>query len=211
MRLGLFGGSFDPPHLGHLHVARLAQRQLALERVRLIPAARPPHKLARVLADAPARRAMLELLRREEPWLEVDGRELERGGTSFTYDTLVALRAELGAAAHELYFLIGSDSLVDLPGWHRAAELVELATIVTVPRDPESLVRGRATVRALLPHAADRILAHVLEGAMLPVSSSRIRADVAAGRPIDDQVPPAIADYIARNGLYGADARSAPD
>jgi nicotinate-nucleotide adenylyltransferase len=201
MRLGLLGGSFDPPHFGHLHVARCARDELALDRVRLIPAARPPHKLGRTLAEDGHRLAMLALLKGELSWLEIDAREFKRLGPSFTHDTLVELRREL-AQGDSLYFLIGSDSLVDLPGWHRAADLVELATFVTVPRDPPSLALGRAQVRARLAAAADRILAHVLDAEMLPISSSQIRARVAAGLPIVELVPKAIADYIERHRLY---------
>jgi len=220
-RIGLLGGSFDPPHFGHLHVARSAREELALDRVRLIPAARPPHKLGRTLAEDRHRLAMLELLKGSTAWLEIDPRELQRGGTSFTYETLIELRRELApidlrrelapaapaaprnaAKPFELFFLIGSDSLVDLPGWHRAADLVELATFVTVPRDAESLDLGREKVRKHLPFAADRVLAHVLDAEILPISSSQIRARVAAGLPIVELVPKAIAEYIDQHRLY---------
>lgn len=200
-RLGLLGGSFDPPHFGHLHVARCAKEELALDRVRLLPAARPPHKLDRALADDDHRLAMLELLKAGSAWLEIDPREFRRGGPSFTHDTLVELRRELDPSV-ALYFLIGSDSLVDLPGWRRAADLVTLATFVTVPRDPQSLALGRAQVRERLPDAADRILAHVLDAEMLPISSSQIRARIAAGLPIVELVPQEIAAYIERHRLY---------
>ena len=207
-RLGLLGGSFDPPHFGHLHVARCAREELALDRVRLLPAARPPHKLDRVLADDDHRLAMLELLKGTNTWLEIDAREFRRGGPSFTHDTLVELRREL-APPVELYFLIGSDSLVDLPTWRRAAELVSLATFVTVPRDPQSLALGQAQVRARLPDAAEGILTHVLDAEMLPISSSQIRARVAAGLPIVELVPTEIAAYIERHRLY-RDPQAAP-
>ena len=201
-RLGLLGGSFDPPHFGHLHVARAAHDELRLDSVRLVPALRPPHKLGRTLADDRHRVAMVELLARLEPWLEVDLRELERGGTSFTFDTLAQIRRELGSQDVDLYFLVGSDSLVDLPTWHRASELVDLATIVTVPRDAASVELGRAHVRATFPAAAERMLRHVLSANPLPVSSTEVRARVRAGQPIDDLVPPTIADYIRRERLY---------
>ena len=116
----LLGGSFDPPHLGHLHVARAARESLGLDLVRLLPAAQPPHKKERVLAPDAHRAAMADLLAKQEPWLEVDRREIERGGTSFTYDTLAQITAEHAGRGLELFFLLGSDSLVDLPSWHRA-------------------------------------------------------------------------------------------
>lgn len=201
-RIGVLGGSFDPPHLGHLHVARAAHDELELDRIRLVPACQPPHKRGRVLAPNEDRVAMVELLARAEPWLELDVQEIERGGTSFTFDTLKELRRLADERGAQLYFLVGSDSLVDLPSWHRAAELVDLATFVTVPRDSASLELGRAQVRAQLPAAADRILAHVLQAEMLPISSSQVRARVHAGQPIDELVPRSIAEYVAARGLY---------
>jgi len=204
MRLGLLGGSFDPPHFGHLHVARAARDELALDRVRLIPARQPPHKLGRELAPDLHRVAMLELLAGDEPWLEVDRRELERGGTSFTYDTLVAIRAEVARPGVRLFFLLGSDSLIDLPTWHRAAGIVELATIVTVPRDPTGVALGLARIEESLPAAAAAIRAHVLPVEPLPISSSQVRARVLAAQTVAELVPGAVAAYIERHGLYGA-------
>ncbi len=202
MRIGILGGSFDPPHLGHIHVARVARDELRLNEVRLIPAAIPPHKRLRELADARHRLAMLALIAREAPWLVVDEREIARGGPSYTFDTLTALRAA-GRPDDALFFLIGSDSLVDLADWWKAPELVELATFVTVPRDAGSLELGRAQVRARFPApAAERILRHVLDAEMLPISSSQIRARVRAGQPIVELVPAAVADYVERTGLY---------
>ena len=202
MHIGVLGGSFDPPHLGHLHVERSARDALELDEVRLIPAAIPPHKRMRELAEGRHRLAMLALVARAHPWLVVDPRELERGGPSFTYDTLAALRAQC-RPDDELYFLIGSDSLVDLPDWRRASELVDLATFVTVPRDAASVELGRAQVRArFATPAAETILLHVLDAEMLPISSSQIRARVHAGQPIVELVPAAVADSSERNGLY---------
>ncbi len=207
-RVALFGGSFDPPHLGHLHVARAAHEELALDEVRLLPAAEPPHKRSRALAPAADRLAMVTRLAASEPWLAVDSRELARGGLSYTYDTLVELRREL-APAVALFFLIGSDSLHDLPTWHRAAELVELATFVTVPRDRGSLEEAKAAVRARLPAAAPRLLAQVLAVAPLPISSSEVRARCRAGLPVDELVPTGVRDWIAQRGLYrGAELRA---
>ena len=210
MRLGLLGGSFDPPHLGHLHVARAAHEALSLDEVRLIPAAQPPHKRGRVLAPDEERVAMAERLAALEPWLAVDRCELERGGTSFTHDTLVRMRQQLAGKDVELFFLLGSDSLVDLPTWHRADELVGLATIVTVARDRASVELGIAQLESKLPHAAESIRAHVLEVDPLPISSTQVRARVRAGQPIDELVPRSIAEYIERRGLYRGEAAANP-
>jgi len=205
-RLGILGGSFDPPHLGHLHVARAARAELGLERVVLLPAAAPPHKRDRELARAEDRLEMVARLAALEPWFAVDRREIDRGGTSWTYETLAAMRAELrrdaAAPPTELCFLIGADSLLDLPGWHRAAELVTLATFVTVPRAGVALPAIAAQLRARLPSAADALLARVLRVEPLPISSSEVRARCRAGQPIDGLVPPAVAEWIAARGLY---------
>lgn len=205
-RLGILGGSFDPPHLGHLHVARAARAELGLERVVLLPAAAPPHKRDRELASAEDRLEMVARLAALEPWFSVDRREIDRGGTSWTFETLTAMRAEQArggdAPPTELCFLIGADSLLDLPGWHRAAELVTLATFVTVPRAGVELPAIAAQLRARLPTAADALLARVLRVAPLAISSSEVRERCRAGRPIDDLVPAAVAEWIARRGLY---------
>ena len=202
LRLGLYGGSFDPPHLGHLHVACAAHDELGLDRVRLIPAAAPPHKHGRVLASATDRLEMTRRLAALTSWLEVDAREIERGGTSFTFDTLSEVRAEFAGRDIELCFLIGSDSLLDLPGWHRADELIELATIVTVPRDHRAIAEAAALLRARLPAHADALLAQVLNVEPLPISSSQVRARCLAGLPIDELVPRGVAEWIASRGLY---------
>ncbi len=209
-RIGLFGGSFDPPHLGHLHVARAAHAELELDTVRLIPAAGPPHKRGRVQAAAADRLEMVRRVAASESWLAVDPRELRRGGTSFTFDTLTELRAEFAGRPIEFWFLIGADSLLDLPGWHRAAELVELATFVTVPRDGARLDEARALLRERLPAHAEQLLRHVLPVEPMPISSSQVRARCRAGLPIDELVPRAVAEWIAERRLYRDDAASAP-
>jgi len=209
-RIGLYGGSFDPPHFGHLHVARAAHAELGLDTVRLIPAAAPPHKQGRVQAAAADRLEMTRRLAACESWLAVDPRELRRGGTSYTFDTLTELRAEFAGRAVEFWFLIGADSLLDLPGWHRAAELVELATFVTVPRAGARLDEARALLHDRLPAHAERLLRHVLPVEPMPISSSQVRARCRAGLPIDELVPRTIAEWIAARGLYRDESAAAP-
>ncbi len=201
-RVALFGGSFDPPHFGHLHVARAARAELSLDEVRLLPAAEPPHKRTRVLAPASDRLEMVTRLAQLEPWLVVDRRELARGGTSYTFDTLTEVRAELAGEVVELYFLIGSDSLFDLPNWHRAAELVRLARFVTVARDRTRLDLAAAELHARLPAAAPTLLTDLLRVAPLPISSSQVRERCRLGASIDDLVPPRVREWIEQRGLY---------
>jgi nicotinate-nucleotide adenylyltransferase len=208
-KIGLLGGSFDPPHLGHLHVARAAHLELRLDSVRLIPAAAAPHKQGRVQASAADRLEMARRLASSERWLSVDPRELHRGGTSYTFDTLTELHAELSGTNSGLWFLIGADSLIDLPGWHRAAELVRLATFVTIPREDSDLDEARALLRARLPDHAEALLANVLSVDRVPVSSSQIRARCRAGLPIDELVPASVAEWIRSRRLYRDEGRAA--
>jgi nicotinate-nucleotide adenylyltransferase len=200
-RLALYGGSFDPPHRGHLHVARAAREQLDLERVYLIPAGRPPHKSRRLSADR-HREAMVRLLCEGREHVAVDPRELRRGGTSFTIDTVAEFCAD-----HELadapYFLIGSDSLAELHTWHRIHELLDRVVFVTIPRTRAD--EGRGWDRLGEHFDADevaRLTRHVLAVPALPVSSTQVRRAVSERRDVTSLVPLAVAAYIERHDLY---------
>ena len=151
--LGILGGSFDPPHAGHLFVARAAARAFALEHVVLVPAARPPHKPSRVLAAARDRVAMLELLIADDPDLSLWTGELDRAGPSYTYDTVLRLRE----AAHpeaRLHLLMGGDNLAGLAGWHEAEALLALVQPIVVVRRGSSLA---ASATGLSEAARERI------------------------------------------------------
>ncbi len=206
----LYGGTFDPVHLGHLAVARHARDALNAD-VALMPARDPPHRPP-TRADASARAAMLQLAVHDLPRLRVDRRELEREGPSYTVDTLRALRAEVGDAA-PWAILIGGDSLRTLHTWHRWRELFTLAHVVIAERahgvdeaDAASEVareiegRRAADPCTLRETPAGRVFA--LEQPLFPQSATDIRRRIASGLPWRDQVPPAVADYIARHGLY---------
>ena len=150
-RIGLFGGSFDPPHAGHLHVARAARGRFGLERVVFVPAAEPPHKPGRQLESGADRLAMLRLLLADEPGCETSDLELRRGGRSFTIDTVRALPAALGEPEDcEIYLLIGSDNLAGLPGWREARALLERVQPVVVRREG-TLADEIALLAPLLP------------------------------------------------------------
>ncbi len=196
-RLGVFGGSFDPPHEGHLFVARAAREERGLDHVLWVPAARPPHKPDRVLAADAQRAHMLELLLADEPACSIWTVEFAREGPSYTIDTLHALRAELPEV--ELFLLLGTDNLPGFPRWHRAREILALVTPVVVPRagapaDPEEL--------AALPEAERRALAEaVLDRPPVEVSSTELRARLAAGAD-HERVPPALREYLAQSGIY---------
>lgn len=187
MRVGVFGGSFDPVHLGHLRVAEGAARQLALDEVRFIPARAQPLKPRGPRASADDRAAMLQAAIAGRPGFTLDARELERPAPSYTVDTLRALRLE--RPQDTLFLLIGADAVRDLPRWREGSELQRLATVVAVPRPGEA-------VPALPPGAV------MLDLPPVNISATAIRRAVAAGRPVTDQVPAAVAEYIAARRLY---------
>ena len=188
-RLGLFGGSFDPVHLGHLFVAEAAREELKLKRLCFIPAAQSPFKPGRQPAPASERLRMLRLALAGRPWCEVDDQEIRRGGVSFTIDTLRAYAARYPDA--ELFYLIGADHVAQLPQWREAAELARLAQFVVIPRPGQTDIPFPAPFRGLS-----------LRGFPLGVSSSQIRERVMAGLPIGHLTPPAVAEAIANNRLY---------
>lgn len=204
-RIGLYGGSFDPVHRGHLHAARAAREAFDLDRVVFVPAAQSPHKLSTKTADARHRVAMLRLAIEGEPRFEVDELELARPGPSYTIDTVRALPEHLGEPADcEIYLVVGSDNLRGLATWRGASELLERVQPVVVHRDgePESLLEG--IERALGPAAAAKVARGYLRLAPVEVSSTDVRADCGGERALEDDVPPAVLAYIRAHRLYGA-------
>lgn len=206
----LYGGTFDPVHHGHLAIARAA-RDVLQATIRLMPAADPPHR-APPGATADQRAAMLDLAVAGEPGLRVDRRELHRDGRSYSIDTVLGLRAELGDGA-AVALLVGADSFVGLPDWHRWRELFDHVHFVVAQRP------GSPLDHALRPELAEALdgrwcdspaaLREVPSGLVLPLrqplhdeSATSIRARIAAGEPWRGQVPAAVADYIERHGLY---------
>ncbi len=196
-RIGVMGGSFDPVHNGHLQTARTAADRCGLEQVLWIPGATPPHKQDARLADAADRLAMLRLATAPEPRFEVSTLELDRGGVSFTIDTILALRR--GHPDWDPWLIVGMDSLRDLPSWHRAAELLELCTVVTVGRPGVPTPR---TLPGLTPAQNARVLSHLLTDRVLDVSSTDIRSRIAQRRSIRYLVPDEVEAYIRAHQLY---------
>lgn len=195
-RIGVFGGTFDPPHIGHLVVATELAWALDLDRLLFVPAGRPPHKNAAIVSDDADRLAMLELALADDPAFEVSTIDLDRPGPSFTADLLAMLVAELAPAS--LVFLMGEDSLRDLTGWERPHEIVALAEIGVAARP--GVDADLATIHAALPGSVGRI--SLVETTAVGISSSDLRRRVAAGAPIRHQVPLAVEAFIARRGLY---------
>jgi nicotinate-nucleotide adenylyltransferase len=190
--IGLFGGSFDPVHLGHLLVARAAFEELELTRLFFIPAARSPFKPDREPAPAAERVRMLRLALAGQSWCEIDEQEVGRGGISYTIDTLRSYAARFDGA--RLFYLVGADHAETLPLWREALELARLAEFVVIPRP-----RGPVTSAAAVPPP---FRGRRLAGFPLGVSSSQVRARVKAGLPIEPLVPSGVAEAIRNNGLY---------
>jgi nicotinate-nucleotide adenylyltransferase len=185
--IGLFGGSFDPIHHGHLHAGQVAAEALGLDQLRYVPARQQPFKQGRHAAPADDRAAMLELAVAGTPKLAVERVELDRPGPSYTVDTLRALRAREPEAAFTL--LLGSDAAAELEAWHEAGALPGLARIVVF-------------ARAGAPVPASGLISDRVEVPAVEISATEIRRRVRAGQSIRFWVPDAVAEYVARHRLY---------
>lgn len=192
-RLGVFGGTFDPPHVGHLVIAVNARHELRLDRLLLVVAHDPWQKSHRTISSAADRLAMVEAAVAGVDGLEASALEIERGGVSYTADTLAALRDE--DPARELFLVVGSDAAAGLPTWERIDEVRELATVVVAARP------GSEDGTPLPGWSWTRI-----ETPRLEVSSTDLRARLADGRPLDYLLTPPVIACIRGRGLYGAAA-----
>ena len=200
MKLGLLGGSFNPPHFGHLAMAAAAQHAHALSEVLFIPAGSPPHK-REDLAGAEHRVRMAELSISGHPTFRVCDIEVRRAGTTYTVDTLEELAR--ARPRDELYFILGEDSLRDLPGWRNPSRILELARLVVVNRPGHA--RTRLAARDLPGVAPTRIEQIELDRVTMAPSdceSRLLREAWRAGRSIRGSVPDAVIDYMRRHGLY---------
>jgi nicotinate-nucleotide adenylyltransferase len=195
-RIGMFGGAFDPPHLGHVALARAAVEQLALDELLVFPTGQAWHK-ARALSPAAHRLAMARLAFADVPHAIVDGRELQRAGPTYTVDTLRELHREFPDA--QFLLVIGADQAESLHSWRETTEIARLAIISIA-------ARARPTTDAQ-PFDASRVPAgrrEPVELPPMPVSSTEIRQRAATGQDISDLVPAAVARYIAQHHLYPA-------
>ncbi|MHB8243319.1 MAG: nicotinate (nicotinamide) nucleotide adenylyltransferase [Solirubrobacteraceae bacterium] len=197
--MGILGGTFNPPHVGHLAVALHARDELALERVLLIPVHTPPHKTVGRDPGPEHRLRMCELAVADAQGLAACGLEVERGGASYTVDTLKAIHTEHPDAT--LTLIVGADTARTLPSWREPAQLLELADLAVAMRAGTSRAEVLDTVAAV---KQERPSIGFLEMREIEVSSSKVRERVAAGEPVDDLVGPAVAEYIAEHGLYRA-------
>ncbi len=202
-RIGLFGGSFNPIHFGHLIPAQAAAEQLGLDKLIFVPSAVPPHKAAAAgLASAEHRLEMVRRAIADVPLFDVSDIELKRPGPSYTIDTIAAFRGEYGLDVM-LHWLIGADSLADLPAWHRAGELVDACRIVTLARPGWTIDAAIARLRdRLSEEQIARLAAGVLSTPLIEISATAIRHRVAAGKSIRFLLPGVVRHYIQQNGLY---------
>ena len=198
--IGVLGGAFDPPHASHRRVAAGALDLLPLGELRVIPAGDHPFKREPGMTPAAHRLAMCRLAFADLPGARVDAREVERGGLSFTVDTLAQLAAE--HPGRRLWLLLGSDNLTALPAWREPERIVALATIATYPRlgHPATAAALAAAGVPAAMHAA--LLAHVLPLPADDVASSALRARLRAGEREPAEIAPAVRRYIEEHGLY---------
>ncbi|MEA3337718.1 MAG: nicotinate-nucleotide adenylyltransferase [Chloroflexota bacterium] len=197
MRLGILGGTFDPIHLGHLILAEEAWYQLGLEKVLLVPAGDPPHKRGRRLSAVDHRVNMIELAIADNPHFELSRVDVDRPGPHFTGD-MVRLHLELYGAGTDLYFLMGLDSLADLPNWHEPKKLVELCNLVALSRPDTGF--DWDVLEDKLPDVRWRVI--FLPMPELQISSKMLQQRVRQGRPLRYQVLPQVEAYIHEHCLY---------
>jgi nicotinate-nucleotide adenylyltransferase len=194
--IGILGGTFNPPHMGHLVMAQEALDQLDLDRVVLMPVAVPPHKEAREDPGAAARLELCRLAVADDERFEVSTLEIERGGASFTVDTLRELHDV--EPEHDLTFIVGGDMAQSLPAWRDPEAILRLARLAVAEREG---VRREDIARRLEPlHDGDRVV--FFDMPRIDVSSSTIRRRVAEGRPVRYLVPDSVAAAIVEHGLY---------
>jgi nicotinate-nucleotide adenylyltransferase len=197
MRIGILGGTFDPPHIGHLVIAEEARTNLGLAKVYFVPANHPPHKLDEPISSLQDRVAMLRLALDNNPFFVLSLIEGNRPGPSYTVDTLKLLQSEFPPAS-ELYFIMGLDSLRDLPTWHQPQELIQLARLAVLRRPGY-----QADLEALeqkIPGIKSRV--EFIPAPELSISSTDLQERVRQGYSIRHLVPETVAEYIYDHALY---------
>jgi nicotinate-nucleotide adenylyltransferase len=191
-RIGIFGGTFDPPHAGHIAAARAVSGQLGLDRLLLVVANDPWQKSGeRVVSPAEDRYALTELLAEEIPGAEASRLELDRGGPSYSVDTVEEVLARSGGAAVDVFLVVGADLVSELGTWHRSEDLQRLVTLAIVSRPTGAVPDVPPGWRAVW-----------VNGPQVPVSSSEVRALLAQGRSVEGMVPEPIIHCIRRRALY---------
>jgi len=192
-RIGMFGGSFDPPHVGHIFCVRVAAEQLKLDRLLIIPTARQPHKLAGASAPDAVRCEMVQALIWDDPLFKLSLIEINRGGVSYTVDTLKTLARLYPSPQHKLYCLIGSDALAKIDTWRDTETIFSLARVAVMTR-PGNELKG---IQNRWAGRVDKVDIPRLE-----ISSTYIRQRIAAGLPVRSIVGASVDDIIKQHRLY---------
>ena len=200
-RLILFGGSFNPVHFGHLINARSAAELLDADRVVLIPSLNPPHKRDVEMPPAEVRLEMLRLAVKDDPLFEASDAEIRRGGTSFTYDTVLHFRRERGDAI-ELVWLIGADTLPELATWHRTEDLVRLCRMVTLRRPGWEMPDLNALRRRVGEEVVNQLTVDIIRTPRIDISATDIRSRARQGKSLRYLVPDQVARFVHEQRLY---------
>ena len=200
MKLGLLGGTFDPPHAGHLAAARWARDKVGLDEVHLMPACQPPHKPGRPLSSPYHRYAMTVLATKAEAGLRASFVELARGGTSYAIDTLREVRRE--RPDDRIFFILGTDQFAEIASWREPQSIVDAFELIVVARPGNDFERAVGALPGFVNAALKS--GRILEARMDPVdvSSTAIREKARAGRSLEGLVAPEVAQYIETYGLY---------
>ena len=203
MRVGVFGGTFDPIHLGHLAVARSIQSSLGLDNVIFVPAGQPWLKADTPVSRVKDRVQMLRLALARRRAFELSTIEADRPGPSYTVDTMETLQRQLGSDA-DYFFLLGSDALVDIPKWKEPQRLIQLCQLVAFARPGFGLPTMEA-LKAAVPGVSQRVV--FVEVPQVNIRATDIRCRIAEGRSIQRLVPRSVERYILEHGLYKAGSR----
>ena len=198
MKIGVLGGTFDPIHNGHLTVAATVWEKLSLDEVLFVPAGQPWQKVDRDVSPVEDRLEMVRLAVDGRPGYGLSTVEAYRSGDSYSLETLAEIRRSFGAG-DELYFVLGWDSLAQFPGWYAPERIIRLCKLVAVRR-PGYPRPDVSAMEKTLPGVSTRVM--LLDEPHIEISASQVRERVAAGQPITDLVPAAVAEYIEEHGLY---------
>jgi len=201
-RIGILGGTFNPVHRCHIAIAQACRERFGLDRIELVPCGIPPHKRIDGDARPEDRLAMVAIAIEGEKGLVVSDREIRRPGRSFTVDTLEEIRREEPSA--EVVFIIGSDTIPELPAWHRVERIFALARIATVVRPGHAALFTAERFPFLSGGEIDARNRDIVSIAPCPASASEIRRAIREGRPFEAWVAEGVARYIRERGLYGA-------
>ena len=198
MKVGVFGGTFDPIHVGHLIVAEEARGRLGLDEVLFVPAGQPWFKASDSVTEARHRMAMVELAIASNPCFRASDIEIGRAGPTYTVETLIKLREQLGRDS-EIYLILGLDSLQEIDRWRSPERVFELATVVGMSR-PGCADLDAKRLDSIFPGASDRVM--MLDGPLIDISATDLRRRVSEGLSIKYRVPESVEAYVYEQGLY---------